>query len=1352
MDGTGIGLLVQSHRRRVGLTQHDLAQRSGISVRALRDIELAQVARPRLDSLRRLASALDLTDAQTEEFFRAARLDSPDAPRQREAPDSDRRPRVDVLGPLQATRGPADLTLATAAQRGLLGLLALQPNQPVRRDEIMHALWGDDLPRTCVSQIHMAVGQLRDLLEPGRERRAPGDVIQLDHAGYALRLDAAQSDVATFGLLTAQARAQRDLGANAEAVTLLDRALRCWRGPALADGHIRLRQHPAAQVANRERLDAALLMADIAIDLRQYDLAAGQLRVLVEDEPYHEGLYARLMLCLAGSSERAAALRLFAEMRERLADELGVEPAAELRDAHLRVLRGEVPPPEARVGSLLTRPDREPVVPSLLPPGIADFTGRESQIGQVVSHLRGDADREPARAALPVVVISGMGGVGKTALAVHTAYRVASAYPDGQLFVNLRGAQPAPVDAGDVLARFLRTLGVDARAVPHDLLERTEMYRSRLAGRRVLVVLDDAASEEQVRPLLPGAAGCGVLITGRARLSGVEGAHWIDLDVFDPGNAVELLARVAGEQRISAEAGEAAEVAALCGLLPLAVRIAGARLAARPTWRLSDLVGMLGDQRQRLDRLTAGDLAVRASLGFSYHGLDGVSRRLFRLLGLFDTPDIPDFLATALLDGDADKAARHLETLVDAQLLTISTAGSPGPGHSHYRFHDLVRLYARECGEAEESEADRAAALRRGFGAWLTVAEHMALPVPGPCYAPIHGSAERYPIDLADAGLAGTDSLTWFDAERPALQSVIDQACALGLDQVAFGLAGCMEKYFDIRGMYIDWRAVNEHVMGVCRAAGNVLGEAVMLRGLIDVVTWNSTDKAGEAMVDSLADSTRLLGLFTTLDHHAGMADANVMCSWGHAAVGAYPQALAHATEALRLAEETSHIGGQARAEVALAIAHAEQGALPLAIEYLDSALAHSRTLGNPRYEGTALQFLGMAHLRIGNFGVSEQMLTDSLVISRRFRDHYTEVLTMLLLARLYLHRGDPQAAAAAEVSLTLGREYNMPHHIADSLAVLGEIELAAGHPERAIEHLEESVRVWRTRGWAAFLAAALRSLGAARSKVDAVAAAEAFDEAADDLRPVGPDRGGGRDRRAAVEAGRRYADARLTNCGSKIVEVTARPGSPICSSSNRAISAAMSSTGCRTVVSRGRLAIAARLSSNPMTATSSGTRRPWSRSTCTAPSAIRSLAANTPSSAGTSASNCSIAASPPSWVKLPSTDGTNGRPRRAIASRKPESRSAPAGVSAGPPMVTIEVQPRVTRRSAASAAPACEATSTKLIGSGDAGRANSTVAARGVDEEAGQRVASAHRDQHDPVEVARTQIGQQPVAGRRCY
>ena len=1009
------------------------------------------------------------------------------------------RPMVGVLGPLTLTRGQVALPLRTAGQRGLLSLLALSAGRPVERDEIIWALWGERPPKTCVTQVHAAVAQLREVLQPparsegGRSARSPDSPLQLIPGGYLLSLAHADTDLTRFDALLDSARHLRTHGTLPEEAEALAQAVAHWRGPVLSGSNPRLVEHPLALTANRARLAATLAYASVALDLGWYEQVVGPLWALVRDEPYHEGLHSALMRTLAGLGERAAALRLYVTLRERLVEELGVEPGDEMRAAHLAILRGDgtSPTESVTVTDPRVRPD---VVPCLLPPDIADFTGRTQEVEWLRSVLTGGIG------AVAVAAVAGMGGIGKSALAMHVAHQLSGSFPDGQLHANMRGVAAKPADPTDVLGRFLRALGVDSRDVPEPVDERVELYRTLLAGRRVLVVLDDAGTEAHVRPLLPGSASCAVLVTSRVRLSGVESARWIDLDVFAADEAIDLLASVADE-RVTADAVGATEVVRLCGGLPLALRIAGARLAARPQWRLADLSRMLADERRRLDVLVTGDLEVRASLALSYTGLPEARRRLLRRLSLIDVPDFASWLADAVVDASAGDAA-DLEQLVDAQLLSV--AGMDAAGQHRYRFHDLVRLYARERAVLEDTAEARTAAVVRGLGGWLARAEILAEQIPGPSYAAIHGDADRPALEPGQ--LDGLDAATWFDAEHAALTAATRQACAAGLIDLAFDLAGCMEKHFDLRGMYREWRNLNEHVMQACTAAGNLRGEAVMLRGLIDVFIWNTTESDGQAIAKLHADRARLLAIFTELGDQRGMADAEVILAWGLIAEGRNDDARRTARRSLRLATTTGHLGGQARAHVALAISFSELRPVA-AIAHLRSALDLTRCLNNPRYEAGVLQLLAVAYQTTGEMQRSREVLAQALDIVRRYHDHYSEAQNMLVLSRLYLKLGDPAAADAAEAALTIARTYHITHQTADAFSILGEIAIADGRHTDAVAPLAESVRLWRTRGWPNFLADALTNLGHAHRPHDPHSAHTAWTEALDLYRTTGNER-----------------------------------------------------------------------------------------------------------------------------------------------------------------------------------------------------------------------------------------------------
>ncbi|MFI5844011.1 BTAD domain-containing putative transcriptional regulator [Catenuloplanes sp. NPDC051500] len=961
--------------------------------------------------------------------------------------------RFRILGGVELWLGDTQAGLPRPRHRAVLGYLLLNAGRVVTVAALTEAMWGGAAPTTARAQLQADISTIR---------RTGGGALQLTTraGGYALHAGPDELDYLRFTALTARSRG----AAAADRVPLLRDALALWHGPALADAAGAYVDTARLQLGE-ERLAAYEDLYEAELDLGRHREIVPELVRAAADEPTRERLWVTLMLALHRCGRRADALAAGRQLRRFLADEHGLEPGQAFVDAERTILREE----------------EGADAPALLPPDIVDFTGRSGEVRQLRDALT------PAGRPLPVVTITGMGGVGKSTLAVHAAHRARADYPGGQLYATLRGTEPQPAEPGDVLARFLRALGVDERAIPIDLTERADAYRSRMAGRRVLVLLDDAADEAQIRPLLPGDGSCSVLVTSRAALDGLEGARRVQLGVFSDSDAESLLGLIAAPQRVAREPAESATILSLCGRLPLAVRIAGARLRSRPAWPMARLATALRDEQRRLDHLVAGDLAVRTSIASSYRAIGEDGRRLARRLSLFTLPDFPSWLAAAVLSVPVAEAEDLLERLVDAHLLL--DAGTDRTGVGRYHFHDLVRLYLRERAAEEDPVPD---VLRAGFGAYLWLARRMATLVPGPCYAAIHGTFPLVPV----AGLDDVDPIDWFAAERTPLLAVVRHACDTGQVEAAFDLAGCMEKYFDIRGVYIDWRSTNDYVLAACRAAGHRLGEAVMLRGISELAAWHEADHPGAAMDRLLADAEQTDALFAQAGHGPGRSDAAVMIAWALAARGSYAEAAAHASRAIRLAEEHDHLGGQARAHVASAIVHGESLRLEAAENHLVTALRIARELGNQRYVATVLQFLGVLHTRAGRPDLAITALDESLRVLRRYQDRYAEVLTLLTLARAYLPA--PAARGYATEALTIAREYNLPHHTADALGVLGAVELADGDHRRAIAHLSASVRLWRQRGWGAFLADTLRTLGEAQAPIDPDAALDAWREARD--------------------------------------------------------------------------------------------------------------------------------------------------------------------------------------------------------------------------------------------------------------
>lgn len=516
----------------------------------------------------------------------------------------------------------------------------------------------------------------------------------------------------------------------------------------------------------------------------------------------------------------------------------------------------------------------------MLPADITDFTGRENETVLLPSCLRRRPEHAPS-----IVAVAGKPGVGKTALAVHAAHRLQDVFPGGQLFVDLHGLHQRPADPAEVLARFLRRLGVDSSAIPEGVEQRAEMYRDLLADRRVLVVLDNAAGQAQVSPLLPGSAACAVLVTGRARLTGLPGARLVELDVLDPGHAVELLARTAGRARVAAEPGAAMTLAGACGRLPLAVRIAGAKLAARPHYGIAELAARLADEHRVLDELAFDSLEVRGNLAVSYVGLDSKARRLFRRLGLLEAPDFAAWAGAALLDVPVSEGEEIVARLADAHLVEV--VGRDPTGQMRYRLHDLVDLYARERALAEEDPRERTAALERALGSWLTLIEHAHIAMYGDSPPLTHSPQIRRWLDPASAEPAVSQPLAWYECERlgrprlaePYLRQALATARRTGPGGRAYVQALYRVGELDLAQQRLGAaaRAFTE-VLALNRRFGNLRGQAYALHGLAETrlrqqAHQQAADLLEQALVIAREFGERLLEtrVLTSLGqlHHA---------------------------------------------------------------------------------------------------------------------------------------------------------------------------------------------------------------------------------------------------------------------------------------------------------------------------------------------------------------------------------------------------------------------------------------------------------------------------------------------------
>jgi DNA-binding SARP family transcriptional activator/tetratricopeptide (TPR) repeat protein/transcriptional regulator with XRE-family HTH domain len=1074
-----LGDLLRQHRFRAGLSQGDLARQAGVSVRAVRYIEQGRVARPHASSVRQLASALGLSDPDCDALLGAVDAARPGRPRADEPPASwsgpDPQPpaalRVDVLGPLAVRRDGAVVEIESPMVRGLLGLLAIQHGQVVTGEEIVDVLWGDRPPRTCPELVHTYVAQVRTLLEPGRQRRAPARLLKRTRGGYRLELGADGLDLAEFDGLAA--RAVQHPGA--AAWDLYTRAWGCWRGPVLAGAQPRLRHHPAATAIAQRRVALVVGHADLALQLGRCDQVLDPLRAALAEEPLHEVLAARLMLALAGSGQQAAALELFETVRARLDTELGVDPGGELQDAHVRVLRQQVPVTGCRAltGEQGTG-DPAPPSPAQLPPDVAAFTGRDAYLHQLDA-LRPDLAGNAPRVVM-ISTIAGMGGVGKTALAVHWAHRVRDRFPDGQLHVNLRGHATGPaLRPIDALAGFLRSFGVPADQVPDDVDQATALYRSHLAGKRVLVLLDNAASAEQVRPLLPADPGCLVLVTGRHRLAGLvarDGARQLALGVLTSGEALALLRRVLGDERVSAEPAAAADLARLCAHLPLALRIAAANLSVRPRQRIADYVAKLsnGDRIGALAVDGDPESAVRAAFDLSYGALSAPEERMFRLLGLVPGPDFSAEAAAALAGCRPAEAETVLDRLSAKHLVDDSADG-------RYSMHDLLRLYAAEL-SAEDGEAGRRASTGRLAGYYVDGVEgaaHLLYP------HLLHLRPPEQSPHLVDRGRA----LAWLDTERANLVAAVTQLPAFGHRAAAWTLADFLQGYFRLRANAVDWQTVATAALGAAEAAGDRRAQAAIRLSLGSLHDFQSRYR--EAAVHYAA----ALAVARDTGWTDGEAVTLNNLSRIHWVAGQAEQTIDHLKQALALHRRTGRVAGQAVTLANLGVVHWELGrphrsldALDLprsggaggavepagresrlrrAIGYLDEALALHRGIGDRRNEADTLRVLAAAHRDAGRHDTALDLAEAALALARATEERRFEVPALSTLATVHARLGHRDGAYDHHHrALALAREIGDRQQEGQALVDLADSAARLGERDQALVHAHDALALAR--------------------------------------------------------------------------------------------------------------------------------------------------------------------------------------------------------------------------------------------------------------------------------------------------
>jgi DNA-binding SARP family transcriptional activator/tetratricopeptide (TPR) repeat protein len=959
-----------------------------------------------------------------------------------------------ILGPLQVLAGGrqlVELVVAAPSQRALLAVLLLRPNQVVTIGQLIEDLWGPTPPARAEAALRVKVSRLRRLLGQAGHR-----VLVTRPGGYLLRLETEQLDAGRFERLAAQGQQALAAGQAQVAAERLAAALGLWRGPVLADV-------PAISVvvAEQERLAAvrvAARLSTIEADqaLGRHGQALTALKALAAEHPLDEGVCGRLLRALCHVGRQVEALAVYRGLRRRLVDELGVEPSAALQELERQILAGdpELQPALAPAPAVAARP----VVPTELPADVAGFTGRRVELARLEGVLAGTGQHGPV-----VSAVQGAGGVGKSALAIHAAHRLAGRFPDGQVYVNLQGATPglAPLGPLEVLGRLLRSLGVDPAQVPTDTEEAAARWRSLVAGRRLLLVLDNARDAAQVRPLLPASPTCTVLITSRQALTTLEGAQVLHLDLLPRQQAVELLGRVAGPRRIAAEPEAAAELARCCGYLPLALRIAGARLAARPGWPVSVLAGRLAAQHRRLDELATGDLAVRASFEVSLHvlrdspdPLDQAAAAAFGLLGLPDGPDLDALAAARLLQVPPARAEGVLERLADAQLLQPARPG-------RYQFHDLLRLYAREHATQRNSESQRAAALTRLLGYYTATAWHtLKLLRPG-----------DYRLATADpqwtkGGLEFPDeqwALRWLEAERANLLAAIAQAATL-VPAIPAELAGQLTRalhgFFAVRSYLQDDVQANRIALDLARRTHDQAGQAHALNDL-GLAYWQL------GRYDDARDCHQQgLGIFRELGNRRGQATSLNNLGGVFWRLGKYEEAIGCYLEGLAIDRELGDRHGQAASLTNLGLVYERLGRYEQAIASQQESLALFRELDDRDGQSYSLTNLGDAYERLGRYDEALACQRESLSICRQLGNRRGEAYCLTGLGLVYERLGrHEQAIASQQESIAVFRALDDRYGQARALRDLGDVLQALGRRQQARATWQEALQTCEALG-----------------------------------------------------------------------------------------------------------------------------------------------------------------------------------------------------------------------------------------------------------------------------------------------
>jgi DNA-binding SARP family transcriptional activator/tetratricopeptide (TPR) repeat protein len=927
-----------------------------------------------------------------------------------------------LLGPLIVRCGRTMVPVQRGGQRAVLAALLLAANRVVPVRALAEVLWGPEPPPSAPVVIRNHIRRLRQALgEPARERirTQPG-------GGYLINVAEGELDVARFEHLLSSARAAARQCNWPEAAGQARTALALWRGEPLADIESEMLAAREVPRLAELRMQAAETRAESELHLGGHTEVVAELQGLAAAHPLREHLHALLMLAMYRSGRQADALAAYRQVRAVLVEELGTEPGAELAELHQRILAAD-PALLLREPAAPTTQDAAPTaagharadpptglptaVPRQLPGNLPGFTGREDELAALAQILDEAASQAPGTVVISAV--GGTAGVGKTTLAVHWAHQVADRFSDGQLYVNLRGFGPAdaPAAPAEAIRGFLTALGVPPERIPPGADAQEGLYRSLLADRRVLIVLDNARDEQQVRPLLPGGPGCMAIVTSRSQLRGLaatDGARLLTVDTLSPDEAIRMLETRLGSRRATAEPRAVSEIAALCAYLPLALAIAASRAEARPRFPLAALAAELRDTSGLLDILDADDSAtsVRAVFSWSYRQLSPAAARLFRLLGLHPAPGISLPAAASLAGTNRQQAGAMMRELAQAHLVIEHAPG-------RYTTHDLLRAYAAEQARIDGTEADRREATGRLLDHYLHTAHDAALLL----------YSSREPITLAPARPGVTperltdrqQALAWFETEHQVMLAAVALAAKTGFDVHAWQLPWAMMSYLDQRGQWHDLYATQRIAQDAATRLGDLRGLALTGRALARACTRLADYAQARAI---LADC---LQLYRKLGDHIGEAHTHQSLSLVAEHQGRYEAALAHGQAAHLLFQSVGHQPGQAQSLNIVGWDYSLLGNYERAREVSQQAVELSREVGEGQDEALAWDSLGYAEFHLGHLDKAVDCYARALRLYREIGHRYLAAQTLTRLSETHHAAGQlSQALSACQEALDI--------------------------------------------------------------------------------------------------------------------------------------------------------------------------------------------------------------------------------------------------------------------------------------------------------------------------------------------